>query len=644
MSLPTGTVTFLFTDIEGSTALLQRLGEAYQGLLEEHNHLLRTAFQACGGREVGTQGGAFFVAFLRARDAVGAATAAQQAVLEHPWPEGERVLIRMGLHTGEPAVSQEGYVGLDVHRAARICSAGHGGQILLSGTTRELVEHDLSQDVALRDLGRHRLKDLAQAEHLYQVLHPSLPSDFPPLRSVATRSIGLPRRLTSFIGRESEIEEVRRLLGTTHLLTVVGIGGAGKTRLALQVADRMVDEFPHGVHLVELAQVTDPDLVMHAVASSLGVREDPDRPLIESLTGYLQARRLLLVLDNCEHLIDAVAGLATELLGAAPGVKLFCTSRESLAIAGEAAWRIPSLSVPDPLRVFDRSALESFEAVRLFVERAAEVAPGFVLTEQNAPAVVQICRRLDGIPLAIELAASRVRVLTPDQIAARLDDRFRLLAGGSRTAMPRQQTLKAAMDWSYDLLTSNEAALLRRLSVFSRGCTLDAAEAVCAADDIGGYEVLDLLMRLVDKSLVVAEEEEREIRYRLLETVRQYGRDKLVEAGEAPAVRHRHLDWFLALAERAGPKLHTADQLVWLRQLDADHDNIRGALEWALESADGEIPARMASSLWWFWTLRGHTSEGSEWLYKALARATEPGSIRALTLASAGMLAFFAAD
>ncbi len=606
--------------------------------------MLRNAFQASGGREVDTQGDAFFVAFPRAADAVATSVAMQKTVLEHQWPGGEPVRVRMGLHTGEPALSDGGYVGLDVHRAARICSAGHGGQILLSRTTRDLVEHDLPEDAALKDLGRHRLKDLAHSEHLYQVLHPDLPSDFPPLRSVATRAIGLPRRLTSFIGREREIEDVRGLLGTTHLLTVVGIGGAGKTRLALQVADRVVDEFPHGVYLVELAQVTDPGLVVQAVAASLGVREDPGRPLIESLKGHLQTRQMLLVLDNCEHLVDAVAGLATELLGAAPGLKLLCTSREALAIAGEAAWRIPSLSMPDPRRVLDRNALETFEAVRLFVERAAEVVAGFALTEQNAPAIVQICRRLDGIPLAIELAASRARVLTPDQIAARLDDRFRLLAGGSRTAMPRQQTLKAAMDWSYDLLTPQEAAVLRRLSVFSRSCTLDAAEAVCAAADVANREVLDLLTRLVDKSLVIVEEEDRENRYRLLETVKQYGQDKLVEAGEAPAARNRHLASFLTLAERAGPKLQTADQLVWLSRLDAEHDNIRGALEWALESAGGEIPARMAESLWWFWTLRGQIREGREWLNKALARAIEPSSIRALTLTSAGMLAFFAAD
>ncbi|MGH2372868.1 MAG: ATP-binding protein [bacterium] len=642
--LPTGTVTFLFTDIEGSTVLLQHLGDAYQRVLEDHRRMLRTAFQASGGREVDTQGDAFFVAFLRAVDAVDASVTMQKAVLEHQWPGGEQVRMRMGLHTGEPAVSDGGYVGLDVHRAARICAAGHGGQILLSRTTRDLVEHDLPEDVVLRDLGRHRLKDLAHSEHLYQVLHPVLPTDFPPIRSVATRSIGLPRRLSSFIGRETEIVEVRRLLATTHLLTVVGIGGAGKTRLALQVADQVVEEFPHGVYLVELAQVTDPSLVAQAVAASLGVREDPGRPLIESLKGHLQTRRMLLVLDNCEHLVDTVAALATELLGAAPGLKLLCTSREALAIAGEAAWRIPSLSVPDPRRALDRHALETYEAVRLFVERAAEVVAGFVLTEQNAPAIVQICRRLDGIPLAIELAASRVRVLTPDQIAARLDDRFRLLAGGSRTAMPRQQTLKAAMDWSYDLLTPPEAAVLRRLSVFSRGCTLTAAEAVCAADDVGGNEVLDLLTRLVDKSLVVAEEEDRENRYRLLETVKQYGRDKLVEAGEAPAVRHRHLEWFLAFVESAGPKLQTAEQLVWLSRLDAEHDNIRGALEWALESAHEEIPARMAEALWWFWTLRGRTTEGREWLSKAVARVREPSKIRAFTLVSAGMLAFFAAD
>jgi predicted ATPase/class 3 adenylate cyclase len=641
---PAGTVTLLFTDIEGSTTLLQRLGDRYQQTLEDHNRLVREAIRLYGGYEVDTAGDAFFVAFERARDAVACAVAAQQALQRHPWPDGVSVHVRMGIHTGEPTPSHEGYVGLDVNRTARISAAAWGGQIVLSRTTRALMENDMPEAVTLRDLGYHRLKDLEHPEHLYQVLHPALAAQFPPVRSLDALPNNLPRRLSSFIGREQEIKDVKRLLGATRLLSLIGPGGGGKTRLALQVAGDVLDSFAHGAFFIELAGVNDPSLVTQAVASALGVREEPARPLQATLTTFLRGRNILLILDNCEHLVEVVATLTDALLQAAPRLQIMCTSREALGIAGETAFRVPSLSLPDPRQPVSLERLRQFEAVRLFTERAADVAPAFALTEQNAAAVAQICRRLDGIPLAIELAASRVKVLTVEQIAARLDDRFRLLAGGPRTAMPRQQTLKAAMDWSYDLLTVQEAAVLRRLAVFIGGCTLEAAEVVCTGEGVAPLDVLDLLTRLVDKSLLVVEGTDHEVRYRLLDTVRQYGRDKLVESGEAPAARTRHMEWFLALAEEAAPELHTAAQAVWLPRLDAELDNLRAAIDWACADTRTEAALRLSIALWWYWTIRSHTTEGSDWFNRTLALPSGPAPVRALATGAAAILAMFAGN
>jgi len=605
--LPTGTLTILFTDIEGSTLLLQRLGDGYRHVLADHDRLLRNAFAQAGGYEVRTQGDAFFVVFHRARDAVAGAVEAQRAVIAHAWPHGEGLRVRMGLHTGEPEVTETDYLGLDVHRAARISQVAWGGQILISRTTADLVERDLPEGVTLRNLGRHRLKDLEQAEHLSQVLHHDLPSEFPPIRSVDTLSNNLPRKLSSFVGRGREMAEVKRLLSTTHLLTLVGTGGAGKTRLALQVAGEVLAAFPHGVWLVELGTVTDPALVPQTLASVLGVREEPGRPLQRILAAYLKSRQVLLILDSCEHLVSAVAELAEGLLEHAPQLHILCTSREALGIVGETAFRVPSLSVPDLRRLPPLDALTKSEAVRLFVDRATEVLPGFALSERNATAIVQICQRLDGIPLAIELAASRVKVLAIEQIASRLDDRFRFLAGGSRTALPRHQTLRAAMDWSYDLLAVPERAVLRRLSVFNGGCSLTAAEGVCAAEDVASHEILDVLTRLVDKSLVLVEERAGSVRYVMLETVRQYSRGKLLDVGESSAVRTRHLTW--AIGEQDGP----------------------GAL-------------RLTAALGWYWTLRTRITEGREWVEKALEVAPDPGAARARGLVGAGLFASFAGD
>jgi non-specific serine/threonine protein kinase len=437
----------------------------------------------------------------------------------------------------------------------------------------------------------------------------------------ATVSNNLPRQLTSFVGRERELAEVNRLLETAPLLTLTGAGGCGKTRLALQVAAEILDACPDGVWLVELAPLTDPALVPRAIASTFGVREAPGQTLTQTLADYLRARTLLLVLDNCEHLVAACAEVAEALLRACPALRVLTTSREALEIGGETTWRVPSLSVPSlqPLDPVDR--LTQYEAMRLFIDRAAAALPAFRVTNQNAPTVAQVCHRLDGIPLAIELAAARVKVLPVEQILARLDDRFRLLTGGSRTALPRQQTLRAMVDWSYDLLRAPERLLLRRLSVFAGGWALKAAEAVCAGDGIAENEVLDLLAQLVDKSLVQAEAQGGQERYRLLETIRQYGREKLEETGEAERLRNRHFDFFLALAGEAEPRLRRREQLEWWDRLAADQDNLRAALEWSgLDASHAEAGLRLAGALGWFWLLR-NPSEGRVWLESALAQA-----------------------
>jgi non-specific serine/threonine protein kinase len=455
------------------------------------------------------------------------------------------------------------------------------------------------------------------------------------------RVTNLPIQVTSFVGREQEMVEVERLLAATRLLTLTGAGGCGKTRLALQVAGSVADAHADGVWLVDLAPLTDPTLVGQAVAAALGLQESTGQPIVSRLLAVLTAKRLLLVLDNCEHLIEACARLADALLRGCPGVTILATSREPLGIAGEVAWRVPSLSLPaesDTAAPSEPEDLAVYEAIRLFVERTASMQPRFTLTPQNAPAVVQICRRLDGIPLAIELAAARTRMLTVEQIAARLDDRFRLLTGGGRTSPSRQQTLRATNDWSHDLLTGSERALFRRLAVFAGGWTLEAAEAVGAGEGVDGPDVLDVLGQLVEKSLVLVDEAGAEARYRLLETVRQYAAEKLEEAGEEANVRARHAGWCLALTERAERRLEGADQLVWFARLDAERDNLRAALEWSLD-ADPQAGLRLAGGIWPFWQLRAHYAEGERWLDNVIARAPEPTAPRAKALLGAGLLA-----
>jgi len=619
--LPTGTVTFLFTDIEGSTRLLQTLGDRYAQVLEDQRRLLREAFQRHSGREVGTAGDGFFVVFLRPRDAVAAAVDAQRAVARHTWPEGVTVRVRMGLHTGEGALVGGDYVGLDVHRAARIASVGWGGQILLSQSTGALIEHGPPDGVTLRGLGPHRLKDLARPEDLFQVLHRDLPHDFPALHSLDAMPNNLPVQLTSFIGREQEIADIKRSMATTHLLTLLGPGGAGKTRLALQIAAECVDLLHDGVWLVDLAPISDPSLVAQTAASAVGLRE-PARGPLEALVDFLRPKSLMLVLDNCEHVLAAAADLCSGLLRQAPNLRILATSRETLGITGELVYRVPPLPLPDPQDALSPEGVGQFAAVRLFVERATFQQPGFAVTKSNAKVIAAICRRLDGIPLAIELAAARVKVLSLDQIAARLNDRFRLLTGGARTGVPHHQTLRAAMDWSYDLLPEEERALFRRLSVFVGGFTLEAAESVCADAGLDSSHVLDLLSHLVDKSLVTVDDRAgSEVRYRLLETIRQYSFDRMVEGGEVERVRNRHRDFYQHMAERAELELTGPEQKTWLDRLEIEHDNYRAALEWSIADAKGaEAATRLAGSLWWFWEVRGYWSEARRWLNAALAR------------------------
>lgn len=638
--LPSGTVTFLFTDIEASTDLLQHLGDArYADVLAEHNRLLRAVFAEGGAEEVSTQGDAFLAIFRRAADAVAAAVAAQRAIVTHRWPGGAAPRVRMGVHTGEPLSIAANYVGLDVHRAARICTSGHGGQILLSQATRLLVEERLPPDVSLRDMGDHRLKGLHQIEKIFQVLHADLHAEFPPLRSLNISTHNLPRQLTSFIGREREIVDVRRLLSSTYLLTLTGSGGCGKTRLALEVAAGVLEEYTDGVWLVELASLSDPALVTQTVAMALGVREVPGLPLLSTLLDYLRSKVLLLVLDNCEHLVAACASMTETLLRTCPSLRVLATSRERLEIPGEVVWRVPSLSFPDVRRVPPVETLRQYEAIQLFVDRATAAQPDFALTPQNAPKVAAVCDRLDGIPLAIELAAARVQALSVEQIALRLNDRFQLLTEGSRRALPRQKTLNATMDWSYHLLSEPERALLCRLAAFAGGWTLEAAEAICQT---GEDQTIDLLTQLVFKSLVIIDEQNGQMRYRFLATVRQYAWNRLAESGENPLVQKRHLDWFLRLAEETGPKLIGAGQAAWFGRLETEHDNLRAALEWSLESGEIEAGLRLAAAVSPFWFVRGYLAEGRRWLEALLKRSSGAEQVvRAKALRAAGRVAGF---
>lgn len=627
MQASPGIVTFLFTDIEGSTSLWEREPERMRPALASHDAIARVTVERHRGIIVKMAGDGVHAAFDDPLDAVGATLELQQALADPEATQGIVFRVRCGLHAGVVERRDNDFFGRAVNRAARITGVAHGGQVLLSEAVAVLIRDRLPADTSLRDLGFVRLRDLEGAERVYQVVHPQLRADFPALRALQATPNNLPQQLTSFVGRKRELAEIAKSLANNRLLTLLGVGGIGKTRLSLQLAGEMLDTFPDGVWFVELAPLTDSQLVPQAVASALGVKEEAGHPVIEALENHVSDRQLLLILDNCEHLLEACADLVKQLLQFGPRLKIVTSSRENLHVVGENTYQVPALAVPDPSGAISPEALTQYESVRLLVDRAVAAQPTFHVTEQNASAITEICRRLDGIPLAIELAAARLRGLSVDNIAARLSDRFRLLTRGSRNAIPRQQTLRALIDWSYDLLSEKERILFRRLAVFAGGWTLEGAEGVATGGALDRTSVLDLLVDLVDKSLVVVEAEGA--RYGLLETVRQYAEERLRESGETKEVRERHLDFYVALAEKAGAGIIGPEQTGWLRQLDLDLENLLSAHAWCSTGSDAsESDYRLVHAIKLYWFMRGLLDLGHRVTVEAISiPALQPHSL-----------------
>jgi predicted ATPase/class 3 adenylate cyclase/DNA-binding CsgD family transcriptional regulator len=652
-NLPTGTVTLLFTDIEGSTRLLQQLGERYADVLAECRQLLRMAFQQLNGHEVDTQGDSFFVVFARATDAIAAAVAMQRALAAHAWPHGVTVSVRIGLHTGEPQLTAENYVGLDVHHAARVMNVGHGGQVLLSQTTYELVKQNLPDGVSVRDLGEHRLKDLKGPSRLYQLVMAGLPADFPPLKSLNNRPNNLSSQLTQLIGREQEVAKALDFLQpeNVRLLTLTGTGGTGKTRLALQVAAELSEAFSDGVYFVNLAPLSDPELVIPTIAQTLYIKEIAEQTLLSLLQASLHWKHVLLLLDNFEQVLDA-AVYVSELLAACPLLKVLVTSRAALHVQGEQEFAVPPLAVPDPKHLPELVTLSQYEAVALFIQRAQAVKPAFQVTNANAPAVAEICVRLDGLPLAIELAAARIKVLPPQVLLDRLGQRLAVLTGGARDAPARQQTLRNTIAWSYNLLEPREQRLFRRLAVFVGGCTLEAIEAVCTALETSTptISMLESVASLIDKSILQqTEHEDEQPRLVMLETIHEYGLEALETSGEMEVTRQAHALYYLAMAEKAEPELAGPQQAVWLERLEREYDNLRAALRWCLERGEVrqniEMALRLAGALQRFWEIRGHWSEGRAFLERALAGGKEVAvMVRMKALKAAAHVAYEQGD
>ncbi|HEX5721848.1 MAG TPA: adenylate/guanylate cyclase domain-containing protein [Acidimicrobiia bacterium] len=642
--LPTGTVTFLFSDIEGSTRLVEELDSAtYRELLEQHHHLLRTAFEAHGGIERGTQGDGFLVIFKEAPSAVSAAVAVQRSLHAFPWPVGAEVRVRMGIHSGAGILGGDDYVGVDVNLAARIAAAAHGGQVLISQATRALTERSLEEGVELQDLGEHHLKGLIRPERLHQVIIKGLPAEFPPLRSLDGGKAHVPRRFNSFVGRAQDLDDLRRLLADHRLITLVGPGGTGKTALAIELARSVAGDFVDGAWFVDLAPLTDPDLVVPTVARTLGLIDQPDRPTIEALKDHLGERQLLLVLDNLEHLLGA-GSVIKHLVAEARGLKILITSRSILNLYGEQDFPVAPLGLPEPSGGVDPGQLETYGAIALFVERAQAANPAFSLSEENAEAVTQVCIRLDGLPLAIELAASRVRHLEPAEILARLQDRLPLLTAPADVPA-RQRTLSAAIGWSYELLNPSEQRLFMRLAVPAGGCTLEAVEAIANPGSELGMETLVGIASLIDQSLVKRGHSAGESRFGMLETIRDFGRARLEAEGSLEEIRERHLRYYRDLVERAEPHLFSTQALPWVDRIEAEHANIRAALSYALELSDAESGLRVGTAMWRFWFLRGYLREGRLWLEAVLA--LESGAVsasRAKAYTGLGGLTYWLAD
>src|SRR3989441_989211 len=647
--LPAGTLTFLFTDIEGSTKLQSGLGtDRYHEVLETHTRLLRQAFKD-DGVEIRVDGDALFVVFAVAAKAVRATAAAQRALAQVTFPHGATLRVRMGMHTGEgqPASAESGadYVGIDVNRAARVAAAGHGGQVLLTEATAMLARADLGDGVALRDLGEFRLKDLAHSEHLYQLLIDGCPTDFPPLRSLDRTTTNLPPQPTTFVGRAREIAEGRRLLESVHLITLTGPGGTGKTRLSLRIAEESAHDFSDGTFFVPLAPITDPALVPSTIAHALGVQvSGAETPLVRVLD-HIKDKRILLVLDNFEQILPA-APIVGQLLGASAVLKVIASSRAPLRIAGEQEYPVPPLDLPDPERLPGIDVLAQSDAVRLFIERANAVRPDFKVTPENAAAVAEICNRLDGLPLAIELAAARVKVLTPQAMLPKLRQGLDVLASTARDLPERQRTLRGAIAWSWDLLSEAERKLFTRLAVFVAGGMLPQIEAICGPSKELGGDVLDALSSLVEHSLVRQSEIAGEPRFRMLVTIREYALERLDESDERDLIRKRHALTYLALAEEARPNLQKSDQKRWLDLLEREHDNLRAALESSISDGRVEDACRLVFALWRFWQVRGHLAEGGRWCERVLAlptTAVPPLVLMSALEASAG-IAYWSGD
>ena len=640
--LPTGTVTFLFTDIEGSTRLLDELGrERYQRVQDEHIEILRRAIVEGGGTVVRLEGDGFFAVFPTPTGAVRAAVEAQRNVASHPWPEHALIRVRMGLHTGEGRVGGGDYVGIDVNRAARIAAAGHGGQIVLSEATRALVERDLPGGVRPRSLGAHRLKDIADPEPLFDLVIDGLPSNFPALKTLDARPNNLPPQLTSFVGRRTEIVQTVGLLDEHRLVSLTGPGGTGKTRLALAVGSELLQRFPDGVFVVELASLVDPGQLCPAICEVLGVREEPGTASIDTLVNRLAGSQMLLILDNFEHLLEA-GSLLDEVLRRVGEVRVLVTSRTRVGLYGEQEIQVPPLALPAGL--VEPEALSRSEAVTLFIDRAREADPRFELTADNAEAVSGICVRLDGLPLAIELAARRIKVLSPQALLARVGGRLDLLATDARNVPERQRTLRATIDWSYTLLDQPQRRLFAAMSVFAGGANLEAIDAVCDPKGSLGVATLDALGSLVDQGLIRKRQTEGgDPRFDMLQTIREYAAERLDEDPLGEEVRARHGAYFFDLAE-ASERDVVGEDPAGLDRLDLEHDNIQAAFRWALEGGDVDRALRAAAAIWRFWLLRSHLEVGRTWLERLLAMGEGRPETRARGLRAAGSVAYWQND
>jgi predicted ATPase/class 3 adenylate cyclase len=638
-SRPTGTVSFLFTDVAGSTRLWDSDREGMAASLAAHDRILTEALAVHGGYVFSTAGDSFGAAFPTARAALTAAVAAQLALGSEAWT-GPPIRVRMGIHTGSSQERDGNYFGPDVNRAARVMSAANGGQVLVSGATAELAGA-LEAPLALVDRGIHALKDLERPEHLFELRHPDLPEVAEDLHTLDVERVHLPSQLTTFVGRQVELEAVTRMIRESRLVTLTGAGGTGKTRLAVEAASALSDEHPDGVWMVELDPISDGDVVASEVANLWGLRPGEGIELVQVIAGHLAGRRLLLIVDNCEHVLASAAGLIDTLLAAGPGLSVVATSRESLGIPGETVYRVPSLGLPA-----DGAADIDSDAVRLFLDRAGRVRPGFSATPSDLAAIARICRRLDGIPLGIELAAARMRTLGPAELADRLDGSFRILAGGAKAGVARQRTLETAIDWSYDLLDDRESSLFRRLSVFAGGFDLVAAEVVGASEGVEGWEVLDLLDQLVDKSLVVVGPSGGDTRFRLLEPIRRYGGERLVGAGELTEARSAHARHYAGLAAATAPRLRGRDQDIAVAGLMEELDNLRAALATLIDQGDADLFLDTCFHLLWFWALASLQVEGREAVLSGLEEGGAAGSPSSVARAwfAASMLAVLLTD